>query len=60
MLSRHKVFICLNLLLCFFPSASIVKEREDESRSRGFGFVTFYEARHVEDAVKDLNDSVLS
>ena len=39
-------------------SATVVKEREDESRSRGFGFVTFYESKHVEDAVYQLNDTV--
>lgn len=39
-------------------SATVVKEREDESRSRGFGFVTFYESKHVDDAVYQLNDTV--
>lgn len=39
--------------------ATVVKEREDESRSRGFGFVTFYESKHVEDAVYQLNDTEL-
>ena len=39
-------------------SATVVKDREDESRSRGFGFVTFYESKHVEEAIKTLNDSV--
>ncbi|XP_074616720.1 uncharacterized protein LOC141876133 [Acropora palmata] len=39
--------------------ATVVKEREDESRSRGFGFVTFYETKHVDDAVYQLNDTEL-
>ncbi|XP_068706780.1 uncharacterized protein [Montipora capricornis] len=39
--------------------ATVVKEREDESRSRGFGFVTFCESKHVDDAVYQLNDSEL-
>lgn len=59
-------FICLDRFVfvgnCHFLlvscSATVVKEREDESRSRGFGFVTFYESKHVEDAVYQLNDTV--
>lgn len=59
---RHTLGMSLLVLKCHFLlvscSATVVKEREDERRSRGFGFVTFYESKHVEDAIYQLNDSV--
>ncbi|CAH3109058.1 unnamed protein product [Porites lobata] len=39
--------------------ARVVMEREDETRSRGFGFVTFYEEKNVQKAIEQLNGEEL-
>lgn len=43
--------------LCF-STAKIVMERDDPSRSRGFGFVTVNSADDIQKAVEKLNDTV--
>lgn len=39
-------------------SAEVVKDRDDPTRSRGFGFVTFASKECVDIAVKELNNQV--
>lgn len=62
LLETYPRYVFIGIKMCHFLlvscSATVVKEREDERRSRGFGFVTFYESKHVEDAIYELNDSV--
>ena len=62
LLETYSRYVFTGIKMCSFLfvycSATVVKEREDESRSRGFGFVTFYESKHVDDAVYQLNDTV--
>ena len=43
--------------LILFLAARVVNDRET-GRSRGFGFVTFYEEKDVQKAINDLNDGV--
>lgn len=43
--------------LCF-STAKIVMDRENPSRSRGFGFVTVNSADDIQRAVEELNETV--
>ena len=43
--------------LILFLAARVVYDRET-GRSRGFGFVTFYEEKDVQKAINDLNEGV--
>jgi len=38
-------------------AATIIKDRESE-KSKGFGFVTFYDGRHVQDVIDQLHQKV--
>ena len=51
-------YIDIVYFLILFLAARVVMEREDETRSRGFGFVTFYEEKDVQKAINDLNEGV--
>ena len=51
-------YIDIVYFLILFLAARVVMEREDETRSRGFGFVTFYEERDAQKAIDDLDGGV--
>ena len=51
-------YIDIVYFLILFLAARVVMEREDETRSRGFGFVTFYEERDAQKAIDDLDRGV--
>ena len=51
-------YIDIVYFLILFLAARVVMEREDETRSRGFGFVTFYEEKNVQKAIEQLNGEV--
>ena len=51
-------YIDIVYFLILFLAARVVMEREDETRSRGFGFVTFYEERDAQKAIHDLDGGV--
>lgn len=55
-------YVFIGIKMCYFLFVFclviVVKEREDERRLRGFGFVIFYELKYVEDVIYEFNDSV--
>ena len=51
-------YIDIVYFLILFLAARVVMEREDETRSRGFGFVTFFEEKDVQIAIDQLNGEV--
>ena len=50
-------YIDIVYFLILFLAARVVYDRET-GRSRGFGFVTFYEEKDVQKAINDLNEGV--
>ena len=51
-------YIDIVYFLILFLAARVVMEREDETRSRGFGFVTFCEEKDAQKAIDDLDGGV--
>ena len=56
---KSSVFFYSSLMTySLVTTAKVITEREDDRRSRGFGFVTVDSAENLRLAVEDLNETV--
>ena len=52
---QYYYYLILKFILNF--AATIITDREN-GKSKGFGFVTFYDGRHVQDVIDQLHQKV--